>query len=88
MKKDRDCGVPYPIYPPYQGMVPPMGMPITYQQSVPTTFTNQNTNNIDQQINNIEQEINNLDRRISNLENMYNSSNINNNYSSSNYKMM
>lgn len=87
MKKDRNCSVPYPIYPPYQGMMPPMGMPMNYPQTISNSTTSQNTNNFDQQINNIEQEINNLDRRISNLENMYNSS-INNNYSNSNYKMM
>ncbi len=86
MKKDRDCSVPYPIYPPYQGI--PMGVPYGMPMST-TNYSNQNNiNNIDQQINNIEQEINNLDRRISNLENMYNTSNFNNNYSSSNYKMM
>jgi len=79
MKKDRDCGVPYPIYPPYQGIP----MPINY----PTIPTNQ-INNIDQQINNIEQEINNLNNRVTILENMYNSNNFTNNYSSSNYKMM
>lgn len=80
MKKDRDCGVPYPVYPPYQGIPMGMPMPMSYQTNIPSS---QSTNNIDQQLNNIEQEINNLDRRISNLENMYN-----NNYSSSNYKMM
>lgn len=95
MKKDnRDCSVPYPIYPPYQGIVSPMGMPgpmpiMNYQTSIPTNFQSSSAsstmNNIDQQFNNIEQEINNLDRRISNLENMYNSSN---NYNSSNYQMM
>lgn len=96
MKKDnRDCSVPYPIYPPYQGMVPPMGMPgpmpiMNYQTSVPVNYSSSTNsiNNIDQQLNNIEQEINNLDRRISNLENMYNKSNFSNNYSSSNYQMM
>lgn len=80
MRKDRDCGVPYPIYTPYQGMPISMPMPMNYQ----TQYTNQNNmNNIDQQINNIEQEINNLERRISNLENMYS-----NKYSTSNYQMM
>lgn len=80
MKKERDCSVPYPIYPPYQGIPMPGPIPIMNYQ----TSMNNQVNSIDQQINNIEQEINNLDRRISNLENIYNS----NNYSSSNYKMM
>ena len=89
MKKDnRDCSVPYPIYPPYQGigmpMGVPMGMPMNYQSSMTTTSGN-TINNIEGQINNIEQEINNLERRISNLENMYNTTN---KYSSSNYQMM
>lgn len=93
-KEDRNCGMPYPVYPPYQDMVPPMGMP--YQSmpmmNYPTTITTGSstmsnaTNNLEQQINNLEQQINNLDRRISNLENIYNSSN--NKYSSSNYQMM
>ena len=52
MRKDRDCGVSYPIYTPYQGMPVGMPMPMNYQ----TQYSNQNTiNNIDQQINNIEQ---------------------------------
>ena len=39
MRKDRDCGVPYPIYTPYQGMGMPMGMPMpmNYQTTMTTT---------------------------------------------------
>ena len=88
MKKDRNCAVPYPIYPPYQGMGMPIGMPMNFQPSMPNIGNSNTTNNIEQQLNNIEQEINNLDRRISNLENMYNNSNFSNKYSSSNYQMM
>lgn len=85
MKKDRDCNMPYPVYPPYQGMnmVPNMGVPygmpiMNYQPSYNTP------NSIDQQINNIEQKINNIERRIEQLENMYST----NKYNSSNYQMM
>lgn len=92
MKKDRDCNMPYPVYPPYQGMpmAPNMGVPygmpmMNYPTTNYTTQMTNTTNNIEQQLNNIEQEINNLDRRISNLENMYNNTN---KYSSSNYQMM
>ncbi len=79
MKKDnRDCSMPYPIYPPYQGM----GMPMGYNpMMMPTSNV---VNNIDGQLNNLEQQVNNLERRVSNLENMYNT----NKYSSSNYQMM
>lgn len=86
MKKDRDCGMPYPIYPPYQGIMPPNMMPQPMMNYQSYSMPNQsNMNNIEQQLNNIEQEINNLDRRISNLENIYNNSN---KYGSSNYQMM
>ncbi len=90
-KDDRNCMMPYPIYPPYQGvnMVPQMGMPNMGMPMYPSMSTSSSSsNNIEQQLNNIEQEINNLDRRISNLENAYNSNLSNNKYSSSNYQMM
>lgn len=87
MKKDRDCNMPYPVYPNYQGMnmVPNMGVPygmpmMNYQPN----YISSSMNNVDQQINNLEQQVNNLERRVSALENMYN----NNKYTSSNYQMM
>lgn len=100
MKKDRNCGTtPYPVYPPYQGMIPPYGIPNNMQPMMPmnmmggyTTAGNVTPNTIEQQINTIEQQINSLENRISTLENLVNNSNSilysNNNYNSSNYQMM
>ncbi len=73
MKKDRNVAVPYPIYPPYQGIGP---MPFFNYPS----YQNAGCNSSD-----IEQRINNLEKRISNIENMLNNSN---NYNSSNYQML
>lgn len=84
MKKDRNCSAPYPIYPPYTGMINPMMNP-GMMSMMPTTMDQSNmvtSNNIDQ-LNNIEQRINNLENRISNLENK-----LNTNYNSSNYQML
>ncbi len=76
---NRNCNMPYPIYPPYQMSMP--NMPINYQP-----YNNMLSNNtLEQQFNNLEQQINLLDKRVTALEN---SSINNNNYSSSNYQMM
>lgn len=91
MKKDRNCGVPYPIYPPYQGM-PMMGN----MMGMPTPYSAQNfqtpQSNYDQQLNNLNDRINNLDKRITILEEMFNQNNSvnysNNTYNSNNYPMM
>ena len=100
MKKDRNCGAtPYPVYPPYQGMMTPYGMPNTMQPMMPMNMMGgyQNTGNvtsntIEQQLNTVQQQINSLENRISTLENMLNNSNSvlysNNKYNSSNYQMM
>lgn len=104
MKKDRNCGAtPYPVYPPYQGMVPQYGMPNNMQPMMPmnmmggyaNTYPNMGnitSNTIEQQINTLEQQINTLEKRVSTLENLVNNSNSilysNNNYNSSNYQMM
>ena len=58
MKKDRNCNIPYPVYPNFMPNYGPMmpNMPID--------------NSIDQQINMINNKLNNLERRITNLENM------------------
>lgn len=73
MKKDRNMGVPYPIYPPYQGIGPmPFG---SYQMTQMSCSDNSD----------LEQRINNLEKRVQNIENMLNS---NNTYNSSNYQML
>ena len=104
MKKDRNCGAtPYPVYPPYQGMIPPYGIPNTMQPMMPmgmmggypTTYQttgNVTSNTIEQQMNTMQQQINSLENRVSTLESMANNSNSvlysNNKYNSSNYQMM
>ena len=94
MKKDRNCGSPYPIYPAYQGMpympnMPMMG-PVPFgsmTEQVPNTggSTSSTTN---QTFNNLQEQINLLDKRITNLESMMNTNTMTNQYSSSNYQMM
>lgn len=73
MKKDRNCGVPYPIYPTYQSM-PYMPNMMPMQPNIAPYDSNYN----------IQDQINMLDKRITKLENMINQ----NSYSSSNYQMM
>ena len=91
MRKDRDV-MPYPIYPPYQGIgqMPFMPMPNMvnpYFMSNTTCSSQSTTQNSD--INILEQKVTNLEKRVSTLESMINSSNsISNNYNSSNYQML
>ncbi len=84
MKQDnRNCAVPYPIYPPYQGMgmMPYNSMPYP----IPFTSNPNMNNNFNDQINSINEQLNSLDKRVAKLEN----DNLNtNNYSSSNYQIM
>lgn len=88
MKKDRNCGVPYPIYQPYQGMpyMPNMMGPVPFDTGMSmNTTTNSST---DQSINNLQEQITLLNKRVTNLETMLNSNNNVSQYSSSNYQMM
>ena len=94
MKKDRNCGVPYPVYPPYQGvpympnmsnMDIPSAVPFNMGMSSPTTASSSST---DQNIQNLQEQITLLDKRVTNLETMLNSQNNISQYSSSNYQMM
>ena len=99
MKKDRNCGVPYPVYPPYQatpympGMsMPGMGMPnmgMSSMGAVPFNAGTSNQNTMsDQMIQNLQEQITLLDKRVTNLETMLNTQNNISQYSSSNYQMM
>lgn len=97
MKKDRTCSTPYPIYPPYAGVMPGIpqsgmmpgvvagpGMMMPQSTMMNTMSPNMMSDNtIEQQMNSIEQRINNLDSRITALENKYST-----NYNSSNYQML
>lgn len=95
MKKDRDCGMGYPVYPQmvpnFGGMVMPgqmipmpnnMNMGMT---NVPLTSVQSTINSND--LNNLTNQVNNLEQRVTRLENMVNKNNYNN-YNSSNYQMM
>ena len=76
MKKDRNCGMPYPTYN-MQGQMPMM--PIPYQMPCQMPYqSNDNQNDMITQLNNLE-------KRISVLENILNS---NNHYNNTNYQMM
>ena len=96
MKKDRNCGVPYPVYPPYQGIpyMPNMNMPnmgmtgaVPFNVGMPSTTTT-SSSSTDQNIQNLQEQITLLDKRVTNLETMLNSQNNISQYSSSNYQMM
>ena len=87
-KENRNCNMPYPVYPPYQGMMPGMmNNNVNYPMPIPYNVgMNQNYNMTpSDQLSNIEQQIKNLDRRVTALENSNSSSST---YSSSNYQMM
>ena len=100
MKKDRNCGGNYPIYPAYQmpNMMP--GIPMNIPNGIPNMNDysmnsmvpynnqsfNQNPNNIyDQQLSNLSSQINSLERRVSNLESLVGNGN---KYNTSNYQML
>lgn len=89
MKKDRNCGVPYPIYQPYQGMpyMPNMMGPVPFDTGMPNMNMSTSTSS-DQSINNLQEQITLLNKRVTNLETMLNSNNNVSQYSSSNYQMM
>lgn len=96
MKKDRNCGVPYPVYPPYQGIpympnmnMQNMGIPsaVPFNVGMSSTATTSGSST-DQNIQNLQEQITLLDKRVTNLETMLNSQNNISQYSSSNYQMM
>ena len=80
MEQERNYGVPYPIYPNYQGMMMPGMMP----NMIPSMETNINTCSDNS---NLETKINSLEKRVSNIENYLNNNGINN-YNNSNYQML
>ena len=87
--KERNCGVPYPIYPMMGPMMGPNMMgPNMYNQQMPTTqqmVPNYNSGNmtLENQINNLSNRVSNLEQRLSNLENS-----LGNNYNTSNFQMI
>lgn len=93
MKKDRNCGVPYPIYPmPNPNMMPNMGMPMGMPNMMPnmmpnTGMPNMGTTNMPSQnySTDINNQINNLEKRVTALENMVGT---NTNYNPNNFQIM
>lgn len=81
MKKDRNCNMPYPMYPNY---MPIQMMPnqMVTNQMMPNQMTN-NMMNYDDQINMINNKISNLEKRINNLESLNSTG-----YNNSGYQMM
>ena len=88
MKKDRDCGMGYPVYPQmvpnFGGMVMPgqmipmpnnmnMGMTNVPLTSVQSTINSNDLNNLTNQVNNLEQRVTRLEAIYSNnTTNIYN----------------
>lgn len=89
LKKDRNCMMPYPVYPPYQGMNPMMApIPIPVNQGY-TVTQGVSSNTLEQQVNTLQQQINSLENRVNNLESMIGQNNYSNaKYNSSNFQMM
>lgn len=93
MKKDRNCGASYPIYPTYPGVMPqgmmgmpmPGVMPINPYQTQTVTQTTTSSSTIEQQLSNLNSQINNLERRVSSLESLIGNTN---SYNNSNYQVM
>ena len=81
MRKERNCGMPYPMY--QGGMMPMMPTP------APINPYMASTNTIEQQLNSIQEQINNLDNRVTRLENgKVNTPSYDNKYNDSNYYML
>jgi hypothetical protein len=94
MRKDQNRqAVPYPIYPPYQGMSPMMsGVPMMpmapgmMPYSDMSTASSCSSNTTDSSL---KEEVENLKKRVSYLENnLLSNSNYASNYNSSNYQVM
>lgn len=98
MKKERDCGGNYPIYPTYMpNMMPGMPMGVlpssmngaSYPINMPNYPMSNNyqggNNSFEQQLANLNNQINSLERRVSNLENVLGNTN---KYNTSNYQML
>ena len=84
LKKDRNCGAPYPLYPMYGNMMP---YPMPINTTSPMIGMSNTPSYTTSEINTLSNQINSLEQRVSNLENMINKS-YSNGYNSSNYQMM
>ena len=85
MRKERNCGMPYPMY--QGGMMPAMPSMMPTPQPMGPYMTS--TNTIEQQLNSMQEQINNLDNRVTRLENGKTNTTTNENkYNDSNYYML
>ena len=88
MRKERNCGMPYPVY--QNGMMPIM--PINMAPNMNPMNPNMQyytSNSIEQKINAIDEALNNLDKRVSKLEaNSKATTDYNTKYNDSNYYML
>lgn len=99
MKKDRDCGLSYPVYPNYyqgnMGLAGPMPisgmnmpMPMPMGSPTPNSFVFDNFS-YSTDSNSLSQQISSLEKRITNLENMLNNGSYSStSYNTTNYQMM
>ena len=90
MRKERNCGMPYPVY--QNGMMPimPINMAPGMNQMNPNMQYYTSSNSIEQQIKGMQDAINNLDKRVSKLEmnQKANDTTYNTKYNDSNYYML
>ena len=93
MKKNRDCGMGYPVYP---GMMPNYGGMVMPGQMIPMPnnigFNNVPLGSVQSTVNSNElstlsNQVSNLEKRVTRWENMVNQNNYGN-YNASNYQMM
>lgn len=96
-KAENRNAVPYPIYPPYQGMTPmmpgaPMMPGVPMMGNMPYTMNNTSSCSSSSGTNtdSTKEEIENLKNRVSYLENILlnNNNNYGTNYNTSNYQVM
>lgn len=98
MKYERNCGMPFPVYPNMPQMMPPMmsPMPVAPQMAFPTTGMSTQTcpsqSNIENRLCNMQRQIDSLDRRCTALEQAMGSAgtsqNQSNTYNDSNFQMI
>ena len=90
MRKERNCGMPYPVY--QNGMMPimPINMAPNMNQMNPNMQYYTSSNTIEQQMNTMQEQINNLENRVSKIEMSMksNQTNYNTKYNDSNYYML
>lgn len=98
MKKDRNCGENYPVYPMPYGTMGAMPMPTYGGMSMPLAgpmpmqygnmSSGSTSSTMENQITNLSNQINSLEQRVNSLETLVNKGLYSSNYNTSNYQMM